>query len=566
MSKVVKGARVPSRFRAAMNLTLSCVLLSGCSSLSDRFSSASFGSGYGGEPPAGEASASSPRVAANVPAAAQPQPAAYRTQPAGGYQLASAGPSQTGGYLQVSRVDLPPLPQQQPSQGTKLADGYGPYNQPPLPDGTYTGPRVYTPYDGPRGEAPPPQVYVPDNGDPRRFDRGVPPPPPSFYRPSEAAPPPPYAPGEEARGYQPRNDNAYAGERPYPADGRPAYARGPEPGPASRPGRAEGETVAVAPGDTVYTLARRYGVTVDMIARANGLTTVYVRPGTKLFIPRADPTSYAQAPAHAPASQTAACSGPHCHVVQPGETLWSIARAHGVTGAQLAEGNNLRDGALKPGQAIVIPAEKDQPRQAIASAERADRQYRGAAAAGQDLKAPPAGSGRLAEKGGRPSTVPVPVPLQPAPDVKTAELTPLVEPSCEAALANPQPRMGSTFRKPADGKTIAQFGPQKDGTVNEGITISVPKGTPVKAAENGVVAYVGDELPGFGNLILIRHADEYVTAYAHADTVLVKKCDVVKRGQTVATAGTTGDASQPQLHFEIRKNSKPVDPAPLLGS
>ncbi|MGC2630337.1 MAG: peptidoglycan DD-metalloendopeptidase family protein [Rhodomicrobium sp.] len=560
MSNVVKGARVPSRFRAAVNLTLSCVLLSGCSSVSDRFSSASFGSGYGAQPPAGEAAASSPKVAANAPAPAQPQPAPYRTQPAGGYQLASASPTQNGGYLQVSRVDLPPLPQQQPPQGTKVADGYGPYNQPPLPDGTYTGPRVYTPYDGPRGDAPPPQVYVPDSGDPRRFDRGAPPPPPSYYRPSDAPPPPAYAPAEEARGYQPGNDNAYAGQPPYPADGRPAYARGPEPGPATRPwrGRTEGQTVAVAPGDTVYTLARRYGVTVDMIARANGLTTVYVRPGTKLFIPRADPTSYAQAPVHAPGSQTAACSGPHCHVVQPGDTLWTIARAHGLTSAQLAEANNLRDRALRPGQALIIPGEKDQSRQAIASAERADRQYRSA----PDLKAPPPGSARLADRSGRP----VPVPLQPAPDVKTAELTPLIEPSCEAALANPQPRMGSTFRKPVDGKTIAQFGPQKDGTVNEGITISVPKGTPVKAAENGVVAYVGDELPGFGNLILIRHADEYVTAYAHADTVLVKKCDVVRRGQTVATAGTTGDASQPQLHFEIRKNSKPIDPAPLLGS
>jgi murein DD-endopeptidase MepM/ murein hydrolase activator NlpD len=113
---------------------------------------------------------------------------------------------------------------------------------------------------------------------------------------------------------------------------------------------------------------------------------------------------------------------------------------------------------------------------------------------------------------------------------------------------------------------IGQFGPQRDGTVNEGLTISVPKGTPIKAAENGVVAYVGDELPGFGNLILIRHAEEYVTAYAHADEIMVKKCDVVKRGQTIATAGATGDASQPQLHFEIRKNAKPVDPAPLLGS
>jgi len=152
------------------------------------------------------------------------------------------------------------------------------------------------------------------------------------------------------------------------------------------------------------------------------------------------------------------------------------------------------------------------------------------------------------------------------PPVKSAEIAPPAEASCEAALANPQPRMGNNFRKPVEGKTIAQFGPQRDGTVNEGVTISVPKGTPVKAAENGVVAYVGDELPGFGNLILIRHADEYVTAYAHADTVLVKKCDLVKRGQTVATAGTTGEVSQPQLHFEIRKNSKPVDPTPLLGS
>jgi murein DD-endopeptidase MepM/ murein hydrolase activator NlpD len=141
-----------------------------------------------------------------------------------------------------------------------------------------------------------------------------------------------------------------------------------------------------------------------------------------------------------------------------------------------------------------------------------------------------------------------------------------LEPSCEAALANPVPRMGRTFRKPVEGLVIGQFGPQRDGTVNEGLTISVPKGTPIKAAENGVVAYVGDELPGFGNLILIRHAEEYVTAYAHADEIMVKKCDVVKRGQTIATAGATGDASQPQLHFEIRKNAKPVDPAPLLGS
>jgi murein DD-endopeptidase MepM/ murein hydrolase activator NlpD len=289
--------------------------------------------------------------------------------------------------------------------------------------------------------------------------------------------------------------------------------------------------VAVAPGDTLYTLARRYGVTVDMIARANGLSTVYVRPGTKLFIPRADPASFSQAPAQA-----------------------------------------------KKEKVATAPAPKDQQRQAAAAQEKPGRE---AAPAGQPPKAQAPAATRLADKGAQQSLPAVPAPaqptpipaapiqaapVQPAPEARTAGPVAMGEASCEAELSNPTPRMGATFRRPVDGKTIAPFGPQKDGTVNEGITISVPKGTPVKAAENGVVAYVGDELPGFGNLILIRHADEYVTAYAHADQVLVKKCDVVKRGQTVATAGTTGDASQPQLHFEIRKNSKPVDPSPLLGS
>jgi murein DD-endopeptidase MepM/ murein hydrolase activator NlpD len=535
MSNVVKGTRGTGRLRAAVNLTLGCVLLGGCSAGSDRFSSVSFGSGYGAQPRVSEAAAPSRRIADNYrqpaqtpPSYYQAQPASYRpqtpVQPAGGYQLASAAPSQTGGYLQASRVDLPPLPQRQPAQGTKMADGYGPYNQPPLPDGTYSGPRVFNPYEGPRGDAPPAGVYVPQGGDPRGYGRDAPPPPPppsDFYRRSDAPPPPLYPPRDETRVYEPAPVRPYAGEPAYNGGERSAYGRAPEGDgyAARRPwsGRTDGEMVAVAPGDTLPTLARRYGVTVDMIARANGLSTVYVRPGTKLFIPRADPASYAQGSSRVPA---------------------------------------------KAAQAAPAPAGKDQSRPAIASSvEKPNRN----APAGQELKAPAAGSTRLADKGPQPGPQQAPAAVQPAP-INSAGLTPSAEASCEAALSNPQPRMGATFRKPVDGKTISPFGPQKDGTVNEGITISVPKGTPVKAAENGVVAYVGDELPGFGNLILIRHADEYVTAYAHADTVLVKKCDVVKRGQTVATAGTTGDTSQPQVHFEIRKNSKPVDPSPLLGS
>ncbi len=330
------------------------------------------------------------------------------------------------------------------------------------------------------------------------------------------------------------------------------------PGPGDR---RDGERVRVEPGDTLYSLARRYGVTVDMIARANNLSSYSVRPGQTIYIPRADPASYGPSGSRVPPGQTAACSGERCYVVKPGDTVASIARAHGATGKQIAEANGLQNGRLKAGQTIVLPAGAQPQRRAYASA-----QDRAAPPPGPSIPAPaplPQGDGPAA-KGAAPA--PGPAPLQPPPAARTAEYTPAKEQTCEAALLNPLPRMSETFRRPVEGKTIAMFGPQKDGTVNEGVTISVPKGTPVKAAENGVVAYVGDELPGYGNLILIRHAGEYVTAYAHADTILVKKCDAVKRGQTVATAGTTGDASQPQLHFEIRKNSKPVDPMPLLGS
>jgi murein DD-endopeptidase MepM/ murein hydrolase activator NlpD len=131
---------------------------------------------------------------------------------------------------------------------------------------------------------------------------------------------------------------------------------------------------------------------------------------------------------------------------------------------------------------------------------------------------------------------------------------------CEAALANPEARSAKTFRMPVQGMVVTKFGAQNDGSFNDGINFSVPKGTPVKAAENGVVAYAGDELAGFGNLVLIRHSDGFVTAYAHNDELLVRKCDVVKRGQIISKAGASGKATAPQLHFELRKDSKPMDP------
>ncbi len=588
---VMAAKRGPGSFRAAICTAFGCLLLGGCSSGSDRFSTFSFGSGYEGGPSA---------EAASVPAASSTykspaQSASYRPQTnSSSFQLASANASQSGGYLQVSRVDLPPLPQtpQATGAGTKYADGYGRYGPAPLPDGTYAGPRVYVPYGQPQ-EAPPPAAGSYDNGDASGYARGE---DRDAARERDLRQPSSgttvYEPKSQARIYEQepnRNyrDDAAGQKRDYEyrdnasghsgdyADRDTALGRWREEGraperqsyynpqhsentPPTSVGRSSdpvaqdrgpGQVVTVRHGETLYAIAQRYGVSVNAIMRANDLSSMKIRPGTDLLIPRPSPAAYRPDEGRAVA-QPATCAGIRCHVVRRGETVDSIARDYGMTAAELASANNLNGHAPVPGQAIIIPQKIQPSRQVAASNETARPEM--PAAQSKSL----APSQQAANEQSTMASGPAPK----APEPKA-------EPTCEAALANPAPRSAvGTFRKPVDGKTIAEFGPQRDGTVNEGITISVPLGTPIKAAENGVVAYVGDELPGFGNLILVRHAGDYVTAYAHTDKILVKKCDSVKRGQTIATAGTTGDVSQPELHFEIRKNQKPVDPAPLLGS
>ena len=130
--------------------------------------------------------------------------------------------------------------------------------------------------------------------------------------------------------------------------------------------------------------------------------------------------------------------------------------------------------------------------------------------------------------------------------------------------AEPSGAMPS-FRWPVRGRLIAGFGSKPDGTQNDGINLAVPEGTPIKAADDGVVAYAGNELKGYGNLVLISHANGFVSAYAHASELMVKRGDSVKRGQVIAHAGQTGNVTSPQLHFEIRKGSTPVDPTQYLG-
>jgi murein DD-endopeptidase MepM/ murein hydrolase activator NlpD len=122
-----------------------------------------------------------------------------------------------------------------------------------------------------------------------------------------------------------------------------------------------------------------------------------------------------------------------------------------------------------------------------------------------------------------------------------------------------------TFRWPVRGKVITSYGAKTNGKSNDGINLAVPEGTPVKAAEDGVVAYSGNELKGYGNLVLVRHSNGYVTAYAHASELLVKRGDTIKRGQIIAKSGQSGEVGSPQLHFEIRKGSSPVDPLQFLN-
>jgi murein DD-endopeptidase MepM/ murein hydrolase activator NlpD len=130
--------------------------------------------------------------------------------------------------------------------------------------------------------------------------------------------------------------------------------------------------------------------------------------------------------------------------------------------------------------------------------------------------------------------------------------------------AEPSGTMPS-FRWPVRGRVITGFGSKPNGAQNDGINLAVPEGTPIKAADDGVVAYAGNELKGYGNLVLIRHSNGFVSAYAHASEIMVKRGDSIKRGQVIAHAGQTGNVTSPQLHFEIRKGSTPVDPTQYLG-
>jgi murein DD-endopeptidase MepM/ murein hydrolase activator NlpD len=240
------------------------------------------------------------------------------------------------------------------------------------------------------------------------------------------------------------------------------------------------------------------------------------------------------------------------HTVATGDTLYSLGRKYGVSPFALAEANGFeKNQQLALGQKVRIPGSKA-VRPVVQEETVSDAEP---VAPLKTIKKPLLS---LADEEEQVAETTIEPPKKVVAEPKIKE-----QPVAEAPVASPQ---GLTLRWPLKGKVISGFGNKPNGLKNEGINIAVPEGTSVRAAEGGVVAYAGNELKGYGNLVLIRHPGGYVTAYAHAKELFVKRGDKIERGAIIAKAGATGSVSSPQLHFEVRKGATALDPMKFMGS
>ncbi|TNC98261.1 MAG: membrane protein related to metalloendopeptidase [Stygiobacter sp.] len=291
-------------------------------------------------------------------------------------------------------------------------------------------------------------------------------------------------------------------------------------------------TVVVYAGDTLYSIARRCNVSVRDLIETNQLAAPYlVSPGMQLRMP-----------------------GSGEYVVQRGDALSLIARRLGVEFQTLARLN----GKVPPytifvGEKLRLPNTRG-----------------GATAAKAGDGASVVASTNSNRKGGEPATASPRIPPVPA-ETSPTESAPIQEarhPAFEPRQTLPPapPAMsGKGFIWPVKGDLLAEFGPMGKGLYNDGINIAAARGTPVRAAENGVVAFVGNEVKGNGNLLLIKHAGGWISTYAHNDQLMVRKGDMVKRGQQISTVGVSGGVDTPQLHFELRRGIEAINPVDYLS-
>lgn len=302
------------------------------------------------------------------------------------------------------------------------------------------------------------------------------------------------------------------------------------------------ESVVVQPGETLYGIARRWHVPVRALIETNNLQPPYaLLAGTRLNLPQL-----------------------RVHTVQPGETLYGVARRYGLDVNSLGRTNRLEPPyKIVVGEMLLLP----EPPAVVASPPPpADRP----SVASTPLPAPPPASTSVAPPPAIAEATPAPAPepqaSAPQPPA-TRPALPAPPPAVEAAPPPPEPETppaGRGFVWPVKGRILNGFGPGPGGTYNDGINIAVPAGTPILAAEDGVVAYVGNELRGFGNLVLLKHPNGWMSAYAHCDAILVKKGARVRRGQAIARVGATGSVGEPQLHFELRRGTRALDPMQQL--
>ena len=273
---------------------------------------------------------------------------------------------------------------------------------------------------------------------------------------------------------------------------------------SSDTGTYSGSVYTVKRGDTLYRISRTTGTSVKELARLNGISPPYtIEVGQKLKLGGAKSSK---------SSDTGTYSG-SVYTVKRGDTLYRISRTTGTSVKELARLNG-----ISPPYTIEV---------------------------GQKLKLGGAKSSSITRKSTAKSTT------------KTASVTP-----SSAVPKSSWPPVGQRcWLWPTTGKVIMPYSTADGG--NKGIDISAPRGTPIYAAGAGKVVYVGNQLRGYGNLIIIKHSEDYITAYAHNDTMLVNNGQSVKAGQKIATMGST-DAASVRLHFQIRYRATAIDPLRYL--
>lgn len=283
-------------------------------------------------------------------------------------------------------------------------------------------------------------------------------------------------------------------------------------------------------GDTLYSISKRYNLPMRDLAVINRIQPPFrLYEGQRLKLPP-----------------------PQEYRVRNGDTLYGISRLFGVSSSQVAKLNDIGPPyTVRTGQVLRLPSlavkQNVVAKSSIGSAESTK------VAAVERTVLPPQKSQEAVIKDG------VPIPQnKPGRYVKPKEV------KVTKVTSRTPKRASSKFLKPVNGKVISNYGAKKSGLHNDGINIAAPRGTPVKVADNGVVVYAGNALKGSGNLVLVRHDQRWMTAYAHLDSISVRKGQTLTRGSVLGKVGSTGSVSTPQLHFETRRGTSAMNPVKYM--